>query len=99
MAKKKLSKLKVSGRLLRKKARRMAFAPKKHCRFCGQNKDQLLMTLDYKNAPLLKSFLTERGKILPSRISGVCARHQRTLSCMIKKARVMALVPYCSAGM
>lgn len=96
MAKKKLSKLKISGRLLRKKARRMAFAPRKQCRFCGPNKEQSQIMLDYKNAPMLKSFLTERGKILPSRISGTCSRHQRILSYMIKKARVMALVPYCA---
>jgi small subunit ribosomal protein S18 len=93
MAKKKLAKLKVSGRLLRKKARRMAFAPRKHCRFCHIKEDQVPQ-LDYKNAPLLRTFLTERGKILPSRISGTCSHHQRVLACMIKKARVMALVPY-----
>ncbi len=93
MAKKKLAKLKVSGRLLRKKARRLAFAPRKNCRFCNVKENQVPM-LDYKNAPLLRSFLTERGKILPSRISGTCAHHQRVLSCMIKKSRVMALIPY-----
>jgi len=43
---------------------------------------------------MLKNFLTERGKILPSRISGVCALHQRALAHTIKKSRVMALLPY-----
>jgi small subunit ribosomal protein S18 len=96
MAKKKIAKLKISGRLLRKKARRLAFAPKKHCRFCATVEQESL--LDYKNAQLLRGFLTERGKILPSRISGTCARHQRSLACMIKKSRVMALIPYCASG-
>ena len=47
--------------------------------------------LDYKNAGLLRSFITERGKILPSRISGTCAKHQRKLTAQIKNARVMAV--------
>ncbi len=82
----------MSGRLLKKKARRGSFGFKKHCRFCA-SKEQL-ESLDYKNAGLLKSFLTERGKILPSRISGNCARHQRALSVEIKKSRTVALLPY-----
>lgn len=85
-------KLKISARLLRKKARRSSFMVTKHCRFCGSNIQAA--GIDYKNAHLLKSFLTERGKILPSRISGNCALHQRILSGEIKKARVMALLPY-----
>ena len=92
--KKKIAKLKVSGRLLRKKAKRLSFSPKKHCRFCGRKDPET--TLDYKNVSLLKNFLTERGKILPSRISGVCTRHQRSLAHTIKKSRVMALLPYCA---
>jgi small subunit ribosomal protein S18 len=95
MAKKKFAKLKISSRLLRKKARRLSFVPKKHCRFCGSDEQSVM--LDYKNSPLLRGFLTERGKILPSRISGTCARHQRELSSNIKKSRVMALIPYCAA--
>ncbi len=85
-------KLKVSTRLLRKKTRRGAFNSVKRCRFCSS--DEAVFALNYKNAGLLKSFLTERGKILPSRISGNCALHQRALSGEIKKARVMALLPY-----
>ena len=92
---KKMTKLRISSRLLKKKSRRRsALSAPKHCRFCG-SKDQLA-ALDYKNVFLLKSFLTERGKILPSRISGTCNRHQRIVAHMIKKSRVMALVPYCS---
>jgi small subunit ribosomal protein S18 len=87
-------KLKISSRLLKKRFRRQSTGLKKHCRFCG-SADQAA-NLDYKNAHFLKNFLTERGKILPSRISGNCSLHQRALSTTIKKARVMALLPYTS---
>jgi small subunit ribosomal protein S18 len=84
--------LKVSTRLLRKKARRNSFGTTKHCRFCAS--DAQVAALDYKNAGLLKSFLTERGKILASRVSGNCALHQRSMANELKKARIMALLPY-----
>ena len=64
-------KLKISSRLLRKKTRRGAFAGAKHCRFCAN--DEAATQLDYKNGSLLRGFITERGKILASRISGTCA--------------------------
>jgi len=51
-------------------------------------------TIDYKDVDNLKLFITERGKILPRRITGVCAKHQRLLRSAIKKARHMALVPF-----
>jgi small subunit ribosomal protein S18 len=94
--KKRINKLKISGRLLQKKARRLSFSPRKHCRFCGSVEAE--QTLNYKNATLLKGFVTERGKILPSRISGVCTRHQRSLAHQIKKSRVMALLPYTASN-
>lgn len=50
--------------------------------------------LDYKDDRALGRFLTDRGKILPSRLSGMCARHQRQLSTAIKRARQLALLPY-----
>jgi small subunit ribosomal protein S18 len=50
--------------------------------------------LDYKDERTLGRFLTDRGKILPSRLSGMCARHQRQLSVAIKRARQLALLPY-----
>ena len=53
-----------------------------------------IRVVDYKDEKLLGRFLTERGKILPSRLSGTCARHQRQLSTAIKRARQMALLPY-----
>ena len=88
-------KLKISTRLLRKKARRSSFGGAKHCRFCSSDAHEA--AVDYKNASLLRNFLTERGKILPSRISGNCALHQRSLTGEIKKARIMALLPYAAA--
>jgi small subunit ribosomal protein S18 len=87
-------KLKISSRLLKKRSRKGGLS-KKHCRFCGSVEQNTF--LDYKNSNFLRAFLTERGKILPSRISGNCASHQRCLSHMIKRARVMALLPYSSS--
>ncbi len=88
-------KLKISARLLRKKSRKSS-SGLKNCRFCA-NKDNE-KNIDYKNSPMLKSFLTERGKILPSRISANCAKHQRMVSGEIKKSRIMALLPYCAVS-
>jgi ribosomal protein S18 len=88
-------KLKVSARLLRKKARRNGFGGAKRCRFSSG--EIPASAIDYKNANLLRNFLTERGKILPSRISGNTAFYQRLVSREIRKARVMALIPYVSA--
>jgi len=87
-------KLKISSRLLKKKIRKQSFLTKKHCRFC--NNAELAANLDYKNVNLLRGFLTERYKILPSRVSGNCFYHQKSLSSHIKVARSMALLPYCS---
>jgi small subunit ribosomal protein S18 len=50
--------------------------------------------LDYKDERTLSRFLTERGKILPSRLSGMCSRHQRQLATAVKRARQLALIPY-----
>ena len=88
-------KLKMSPRLLKKRARRAALS-RRHCRFCGSKEQDGL--LDYKNAGFLRSFLTERGKILPARVSGSCSIHQRKLSENIKQSRVMALLPYTTAA-
>lgn len=91
----KRTKLKVSARLLRKKARRNGFGGAKRCRFSSN--EIPVSAIDYKNTDLLRSFLTERGKILPSRISGNSAFYQRLVSREIKKARIMALLPYASS--
>jgi small subunit ribosomal protein S18 len=85
-------KLKISARLIKKRTRRANGNGSKQCRFCGGAEQA--RSLDYKNAGFLRSFLTERGKILPSRISGTCALHQRSLAQEIRKARGMALLPY-----
>jgi small subunit ribosomal protein S18 len=85
-------KLKISSRLVKKKMRRSAAVIRKTCRFCTDA--EYAQGIDYKNATFLRSFLTERGKILHSRISGNCAKHQRRLTTAIKKARVIALLPF-----
>jgi len=90
----KKARLKISARLTRKKSRRKSFSPKKHCRFCGDK--EKAAAINYKNASLLRTFLTERGKILPSRISGNCCFHQRRLAHSVRQSRTMALVAYCS---
>lgn len=87
-------KLKISPRLLKKKARRSSFATRKNCRF--SNDPELVKLIDYKNIDFLRNFLTERGKILPSRISGNCAKYQRIIAREIKKARTIALLSYTS---
>lgn len=71
------------------------FGRKKGCRFCG---DGALM-IDYKDRNLLNSFLTERFRIVPRRISGVCSTHQRPLTAAIKRARHLAIVAYTTAQM
>ena len=65
---------------------------KKVCLFCEDKIDYL----DYKDTARLRKFISERGKILPRRISGACAKHQRQLTVAIKRARVVALLPYIS---
>lgn len=63
---------------------------KKVCQFCVDKVDHI----DYKESGRLKKIMTDRGKILPRRITGNCAKHQRALTTAIKRARVMALLPY-----
>lgn len=63
---------------------------KKVCSFCIDK----VQSIDYKEVPKLRRYTTERGKILPRRISGNCAKHQRQLTVAIKRARNMALLPF-----
>ncbi|MDW7739227.1 MAG: 30S ribosomal protein S18 [Bacillota bacterium] len=65
---------------------------KKICSFCVDK----IESVDYKQYEKLKRFITERGKVLPRRISGNCARHQRQLTRAIKRSRIMALLPFTS---
>jgi len=66
------------------------FPRQKVCRFCADKS----LVIDYKEVRTLRNFVTERGKIIPRRIYGNCARHQRKLTDAIKKARQIALMPY-----
>jgi len=63
---------------------------KKVCQFCADKADGI----DYKETDKLKKYITERGKILPKRITGTCAMHQRQVTRAIKRARIVALLPY-----
>ena len=63
---------------------------KKVCIFCADK----VQFIDYKDAAKLRKFISESGKILPRRISGTCAKHQREVNTAIKRARQMALLPY-----
>jgi len=70
---------------------RRYFPPrKKTCRFCERN----VRDIDYKNIDILKRYVADRGKISPRRLSGTCAFHQRKLSIAIKRARLLALLPF-----
>ncbi|UCE84550.1 MAG: 30S ribosomal protein S18 [Deltaproteobacteria bacterium] len=86
----------VKGRLrakARKKARKKAkkmFNRRKMCRFCADSN----ILVDYKDPRSLKFFITETGKMIPRRISGNCARHQRLVRIAIKRGRHLALMPY-----
>ncbi len=64
--------------------------PKKVCPVCESGTRQV----DYKDDRTLNRFVTERGKIIPSRLTGMCARHQRYVATAIKRARILALLPY-----
>lgn len=68
----------------------MAEGRRKTCYFC----ENTIQSIDFKDTRILSRFLTERGKIVPQRTSGTCAKHQRQLSLAIKRARFLALVPY-----
>ena len=70
--------------------RKRVFSRRKVCRFCADKE----LTIDYKDVKTLRNFVTERGKIIPKRIYGTCASHQRQLTEAIKRARHLALMPY-----
>lgn len=76
-----------------RKKRRRIFHRRKVCRFCADSS----LAIDYKEPKTLGYFTTERGKIIPRRISGTCAKHQRQLNTAIKQARTIALLPYVGA--
>jgi small subunit ribosomal protein S18 len=70
--------------------RRSLFRRRKVCKFCADKIDDI----NYKDVKLLQGFVPERAKVLPRRISGTCAKHQRKLRVAIMRARVLALLPY-----
>ncbi len=71
------------------KPRQRIYFKKKVCKFCTKK-----LTIDYKDVDTLRRFTTEMGKILPRRITGTCAKHQRQLARAIKRARILALLPF-----
>ena len=74
--------------------RRRPFGRRKVCRFCVDK----TLTIDFREPHMLRYFVTERGKLIPRRISGNCARHQRQVSKAIKRARVLGLMPFTVTG-
>lgn len=70
--------------------KKRVFHRRKICRFCADAS----LVIDYKDSKSLRYFTTERGKIIPRRISGTCAKHQRQLTEAIKRARTIALLPF-----
>src|SRR5256714_15569824 len=78
----------------RPRGKRQYFRKKKVCKFCVEKID----FIDYKRADILSQFVQERGKILPRRMTGVCARHQRWLGVAIKRARNIALMPFAGSA-
>ena len=77
-----------TGRTPKRKKR--IYHRRKVCRFCADSS----LVIDYKDSKQLRYFVTERGKIIPRRISGTCATHQRALTLAIKRARSIALLPF-----
>jgi len=73
-----------------KDGQRLSRFKKKVCRFCHDKS----YPIDYKRSDILENFITDRGKILPRRITGTCAKHQRGVAKEIKKARIIALLPF-----
>ena len=74
--------------------RKRGFARRKVCRFCADKN----VAIDYKDPQTLKHFITDRGKIIPRRISGNCAKHQRKISTAVKRSRMIALMPFAVTG-
>lgn len=74
----------------KRKRKRRVYHRRKVCRFCADSS----ILINYKDPKTLKFFITERGKIIPRRITGTCAKHQRPLTQAIKRARSIALLPF-----
>ena len=81
-----------TGNKVSKSTRKKMFT-QKICRFCADK----VTSIDFYNIKVLKPLISERGKIIPSRISGNCAKHQRALTTAVKRARCIALLPFSEA--
>jgi small subunit ribosomal protein S18 len=79
--------------MMDKGRRKMPYHRRKVCRYCADSS----LVIDYKDPRTLRLFTTERGKIIPRRISGNCAKHQRMITVAVKRARNIALLPYTTA--
>ena len=75
-------------------SRKRGFSRRKVCRFCADKN----VSIDYKDPGTLKHFITDRGKIIPRRISGNCAKHQRAIAEAVKRSRMIALMPFAVTG-
>ncbi len=89
------ARLRARARKKARKQRKKGFVRRKVCRFCADS----TIEIDYKDPKALRLFVTETGKMIPRRISGNCARHQRPLSTAIKRARHLALLPTSAQGL
>jgi len=79
--------------IMPRRKRKQFYVRRKVCRFCVDT----ALAIDYKDVNTLRQFVTERGKIIPRRISGNCARHQRKVTRAIKQARLLSLIAYIPA--
>ena len=89
------SRLRARARKKARKGKKKMFQRRKVCRFCADKK----VAIDYKEARTLRLFISETGKVTPRRISGTCAKHQRSLAVAIKRARQIAYLPYAPSHM
>lgn len=87
----KVEKTEKSEKAARPDRKNMRRSRRKVCTFCV---DKAMSKIDYKEAGKLRRFISERGKILPRRVTGTCAAHQRELTTAIKRSRYMSLLPY-----
>src|SRR5215472_3057351 len=88
------ARLRAKARKKARKAAKRMFTRRKVCRFCADTN----IGIDYKDPKALKFFVSETGKLIPRRISGNCARHQRAVTVAVKRARQLALIPFASLG-
>jgi small subunit ribosomal protein S18 len=74
--------------------RKSSMGRRRGCKFCSDE----AIKIDYKDASLLKYFITDRGKLVPRRLSGNCAKHQRAIAVSVNRARMIALMPFSVTG-